>query len=259
MDKIKKVCISIIVFLILFILVMFILNYFNIIKQTSETPLEISYTNNIIKDISEDNIIQNNIDFVEDSNIDVNEAVQEEQQIADIKNNEEKKTEQSNVKTQTVNVATNKTDTKVDKTENETTNNSNAQQNTTNNSNQNKGNPALANTRYTETNTEVIPEIINILNNEIAKNQDLKDYGSKASKGNKADAYANTSGFTYRFVKDIDKGKVKGNYTIFEERIKNNIGAFGTYWVYAEDEYVYDAKGISPHWSQTLVWIYVTF
>lgn len=121
------------------------------------------------------------------------------------------------------------------------------------------GNEKLANTRYTKVNTEVIPTIINILNDEISKDEELKRYGSKAIKAKKEDIGGNTSGFTYMFVKDIEKGKVPGNYTIFEQRIRNTVGAYGKYYVYAEDEYVYDAKGINSYWSQTLVWIYITF
>lgn len=121
------------------------------------------------------------------------------------------------------------------------------------------GNEKLANTRYTKVNTEVIPTIINILNDEISKNEKLKKYGSKAIKAKKEDIGGNTSGFTYMFVKDITKGKVPGNYTVFEQRVRNTVGAYGKYFVYAEDEYVYDAKGINSYWSQTLVWIYITF
>lgn len=117
----------------------------------------------------------------------------------------------------------------------------------------------LANKTYRKTNNDIIPEIINILNNEISKDAELVEYGSKALKGTKQDAYKNTSCFTYMFVKDISKGKVSGNYTVFEQRVRNNVGAFGKYFVYAEDEYTYDSSGKNPRWSQTLVWIWVTF
>jgi hypothetical protein len=60
-------------------------------------------------------------------------------------------------------------------------------------------------------------------------------------------------------VKDITKGKVTGNYQKFTERVRNTVGSFGTYYVYAEDEYTYDGQGLNPKWSQTLVWIYVRF
>ncbi len=119
--------------------------------------------------------------------------------------------------------------------------------------------PELAHTSYRKVNTSIVPEIISILNSEIAKQQDLVDFGSTALKGNKTDAYSKTTPFTYLYVNDITKGKVAGNYTTFTQRVKNNIGAFGKYYVYAEDEYVYDGKGLNPMWSQTLVWIYITF
>lgn len=117
--------------------------------------------------------------------------------------------------------------------------------------------PELANSTYRKTNTSNVQEVINILNSEISKDKELAEFGSKAVKGNKTDAYATTTGFTYLFVNDIQKGKVKGNYTVFPQRVKNNVGAFGTYYVYAEDEYTYDGRGLNPKWSQTLVWIYV--
>lgn len=118
---------------------------------------------------------------------------------------------------------------------------------------------SLANTTYRKTNNDIVPEIMNILTDEISQHSELVSYGSKALKGNKSDAYKNTTGFTYLFVKDILKGKVSGNYTIFEQRVRNNVGARGKYYVYAEDEYAYDSSGKNPRWSQTLVWIYVTF
>lgn len=119
--------------------------------------------------------------------------------------------------------------------------------------------PELANKTYTKQNTSVVPEIINILNNEISKDKELVDFGTKAVAGTKANAYKNTTGFTYMFVSDIQKGKVKGNYITFPQRVKNNVGAFGTYYVYAEDEYTYNSSGLDPKWSQTLVWIWVSF
>ena len=60
-------------------------------------------------------------------------------------------------------------------------------------------------------------------------------------------------------MKDITKGKVTGNYQKFTERVRNTVGSFGTYYVYAEDEYTYNGQGLNPQWSQTLVWIYVRF
>ena len=155
-----------------------------------------------------------------------------------------------------------------DKTKNETTNkttdtstssNSNSYIITENNTSKDTPKPELAYKTYRIQNTEIIPEIIDILNSEIAKSKDLVDFGSKAVKGNKTDAYNKTTGFTYLFVNDINKGKVKGNYTKFEQRVRNNVGAFGKYYVYAEDEYTYNSQGLNPKWSQTLIWIYVTF
>ncbi len=119
--------------------------------------------------------------------------------------------------------------------------------------------PELAYTTYRKVNTSVVPEIIKILQDEIAKYKELVDFGTKAVAGNKADAYKNTTEFTYMFVNDVQKGKVKGNYTSFPVRVRNNVGAFGTYYVYAEDEYAYDGNGTNPKWSQTLVWIWVSF
>lgn len=110
--------------------------------------------------------------------------------------------------------------------------------------------PELANKTYTKPNTAIIPEIINILNDEISKDKELVDFGTKAVAGNQKDAYKNTTGFTYIFV---DKN-VK-----LTQRVRNNVGAFGTYHVYAEDEYTYNGNGTNPKWSQTLVWIWVTF
>lgn len=121
------------------------------------------------------------------------------------------------------------------------------------------GNPELAYTTYRVTNTTIIPEIISILNSEIAKDKELVDFGTKAVSTTKTNAYNNTNYFTYLFVKDITKGKVAGNYKSFPERVRNTVGAFGTYYVYAEDEYTYDSRGLNPKWSQTLVWIYVNF
>lgn len=125
-----------------------------------------------------------------------------------------------------------------------------------------KGNSTLANTSYTKINNEVINEVINILNNEIAKNSELSNslskYGieTKAISTTKSKAEQNTSSFTYMFVKDITKGKAKGNYTTFKERVQNQVKVFGTYYVYAEDEFVYNSKGTKAYWSQTLCYIY---
>lgn len=110
--------------------------------------------------------------------------------------------------------------------------------------------PELAYTTYRERNTAIVPEIINILNNEISKDKELVDFGSKAVAGNKAEAYKNTTGFTYMFANKEER---------LTQRVINNVGAFGTYFVYAEDEYTYNSSGTNPIWSQTLVWIWVSF
>lgn len=122
----------------------------------------------------------------------------------------------------------------------------------------------LANTSYTKVNNIVINEVINILNGEIAKNKEFKNsyekYGieTKALSTTKENATKNTSAFTYMFVKDIKKGKIEGNYILFKERVMNQVKAFGFYYVYAEDEFVYDSKGEKAYWSQTLCYVYNT-
>lgn len=120
-------------------------------------------------------------------------------------------------------------------------------------------NASLANTTYKKTNTEILPEIKRILEDEIKKDKELVDFGTTVITTNKNNAYSNTTGFTYMFVNEIEKGKVPGNYVKFEQRVRNNVGAFGKYYIYAEDEYVYNSEGKNPKWSQTLVWIYVRF
>lgn len=119
--------------------------------------------------------------------------------------------------------------------------------------------PELAYKTYRVTNNDILPEIISLLTGEISKDQELVNFGCKVVSTSKENAYNNTDGFTYLFVKDITKGKVTGNYQKFTERVRNTVGSFGTYYVYAEDEYTYDGQGLNPKWSQTLVWIYVRF
>lgn len=135
----------------------------------------------------------------------------------------------------------------------------NSSQDTKKDTTTNVEHPELAYSTYRVTNTAILPEIISILKSEISKDNELVDFGTTAVSTNKTNAYNNTSGFTYLFVKDITKGKVAGNYQSFPERVRNTVGAFGTYYVYAEDEYTYDGRGLNPKWSQTLVWIYVKF
>lgn len=119
--------------------------------------------------------------------------------------------------------------------------------------------PELAYKTYRATNNDILPEIISLLTGEISKDQELVNFGCKVVSTSKENAYNNTDGFTYLFVKDITKGKVTGNYQKFTERVRNTVGSFGTYYVYAEDEYTYNGQGLNPQWSQTLVWIYVRF
>jgi hypothetical protein len=120
-------------------------------------------------------------------------------------------------------------------------------------------NSSLANATYRVTNTEVLTEIKSILENEISKDKDLVEFGTKVVTSSKSNAYANATGFTYMLVDKVENGKVEGNYQKFEQRVKNNVGAFGTYYIYAEDEFTYNSQGLNPKWSQTLVWIYVKF
>ena len=114
-------------------------------------------------------------------------------------------------------------------------------------------NTSLANTTYRKVNTEVLPEIKKLLEDEIKKEKELVDFGTTVITTNKSNA------FTYMFVNEIEKGKTEGNYVKFEQRVKNTVGAFGKYYIYAEDEFVYNSEGKNPKWSQTLVWIYVRF
>lgn len=265
MDKNKKICIVVIVILVLLILLVLGMKYYKFKNSSTEV---LGYNNTVNEEIQNNNTIQIDNTLDESNSVVDNNIVK----TASSNNEDETKNENTNdnTKNKEVNENPKQTSTKSEQPKVETTvenktptktngNTEDKKQDSGSNTNKQQGNPALSNTKYTETNTEVIPEIINILNDEIAKDEQLTKYGSKAVKGNKQDAYKNTTGFTYRFVKDIDKGKVKGNYAIFEQRVRNIVGAFGSYWVYAEDEYVYDAKGIAPHWSQTLVWIYITF
>lgn len=171
---------------------------------------------------------------------------------------------QSNTQTEKPKAQDNQTTTNSPKKEDNqtTTNNFKREDNQTTTENQKKendSNPSLANTTYRVVNTEILPEIKKILEDEISKDKELVDFGTIVVSTNKSNAYANTSPFTYMFVNQIEKGKVAGNYQKFEQRVRNNVGAFGKYYIYAEDEYVYNGEGKNPKWSQTLVWIYVTF
>jgi hypothetical protein len=290
--KKKKICIGVIIVLILFNVVCFAKAFFNRNKiSIAETIGDtVFYENIIIEDL--ENIIVSENQIQEDEIIEICEN-QEENESVEIANidNEQNTTEISNKpKTETNNKNTNTststttltkqeqtsyakettttkeqvTDTKekIQNTNDQTTSqtessNSSTEETTTTIEETSK--PELAYKTYRIQNTEVIPEIIEILNSEIAKSEDLVEFGSKAIAGNKTDAYNKTTAFTYLFVDDINKGKVSGNYISFPQRVRNVVGAFGTYYVYAEDEYTYNGQGLNPKWSQTLIWIYHTF
>ncbi len=115
--------------------------------------------------------------------------------------------------------------------------------------------PELAYSTYRVVNNDIVPEVIKILNDEISKDSELVAFGSKAVKGNATDAHSKTSGFTYLWI-DVETGKVSKKFT---ERVRNVVGGFGNYNVYAEDEFTYNGQGLNPKWCQTLVWIYLTF
>lgn len=281
---------NIILFILFFIILIgaIIIICINFKESTNDKVLEVSFVNT--EDSSFSNILENAVTEVANDIIenDTNENTIENNIVTEvvstiststgnnIKPNSNNNTISKNIPSVTTPQTSttkddNKTNTKVDtesklaKSENVINNNQNTSSTTPkdttkkDNTTTNVGNPELAYSTYRKTNTAVIPEIINILNSEIAKDKELVDFGSKAVSTNKSNAYNNTNGFTYLFVKDITKGKVAGNYKAFPERVRNTVGAFGTYYVYAEDEYTYDARGLNPKWSQTLVWIYVKF
>lgn len=121
------------------------------------------------------------------------------------------------------------------------------------------GNPSLAYATYRIANASVLPEIKAILEDEISKDKVSVDFGTKVVYGSKSQCYNNTNGFTYMLIADPVRGKVEGNYTKFPQRVRNVVGALGTYYIYAEDEYTYNGQGLNPKLAQTLVWIYVSF
>lgn len=237
----------------------------NIYFETSQTNIENSNFLNIIE-----NELVN--DITNDTITDTINVVSPSYQTTISKN----VNDNNNTKDISKNVSTNKTDTKeevksntkdtlVTETKKEIPNQSTNNKPTNNKEEAKPTTPAqtprpeLAYSTYRITNTSIVPEIIKILNDEISKESDLVAFGSKALRGNKKDAYAKTTGFTYQFVSNIEKGKVSGNYTTFPQRVRNNVGAFGNYNVYAEDEFTYNGEGLNPKWCQTLVWIYITF
>lgn len=270
----KKILIILSIILILLIIAI-IFVYVSVTNVTKIKPIETSQTNIIDNDFI--NVIES-----EQVNEVINETVVETAEVESPLNtsNNQSTTTTSDEKVTTQNTTT-KNETKSNTTTTTNTSSSNTNTNTniststkstqettsenTNNSNTQTttttttARPELAYSTYRETNTAIVPEIIRILNDEISKYDDLVDYGSKVLVGNKASAYEKTSGFTYLFVNDIEKGKVAGNYVTFEQRVRNSVGAFANYNVYAEDEYTYNGQGLNPRWCQTLVWIYLTF
>lgn len=250
------------------------------LRENKQVSTNIQITNTITENIiAKDNKNTNVINEVKTENVVVSEENKEDKKAdatIEDRNVEDKKEEIVTSKTETTQIieSNNKTEENSQKINNESTietppavqqveeqeqNSVQEQEEQTQEEEQEETRPNLAYSTYREVNTSVVPEVINILNNEISKEQDLVDFGSKAVAGNKASAYSKTSAFTYMLVSDIQKGKVAGNYTKFEQRVRNNVGAYGTYNVYAEDEYTYDGRGLNPKWSQTLVWVYVTF
>lgn len=197
----------------------------------------------------------NNIEMRQEINTEeVNEVTQTETR----KDTKEKIKQETNTKTKQV-TKSNKVETKEENKQEKQKEIKTETKEKTDKQEQTSVNEKLANTTYRKVNNEVVPKIINILNDEIAKHEELKKYETKAIKASKEQVYNNTKGFTYMFVKSLEKGKVSGNYTVFEERVRNTVGAFGKYQVYAEDEYKYDSTGSKSYWYQTLVWVYIKF
>lgn len=278
MMKQRKNKIILFVFIAIIIVITF---YILLIKNKRETIYTGELVNSVFENTSDFNISNesypNKIENMEITNtitISSSPPISTKEE-SPTKNNKQINTSTTHIKSNTP--KQNREEPKQDITKNEIKNNtadSNSNNKTNNNNSANTENtiknnitnnatddsrPELANTTYRKGNTSIVREIINILKSEINNDKELVEYGSTALQGNKADAYNKTSAFTYLFVKDINRGKVSGNYISFPDRVKNNVGAFGNYFVYAEDEYVYDGRGLNPKWSQTLVWIYVTF
>lgn len=241
--------------------------------KTSQLNIIDSKSLDIIENIESEQVN----DFINDTSVDIanidSSSTKTTSNETNVNNSNEKFTTQNTTTVKTSTKDESKSNTKVTKNNTTTETNKTKQETpnqTTNNQTKPKeeeiintptdnSRPELANSTYRVTNTAIVPEIIKILNDEISKSADLVSYGSKAVVGNKSSAYAKTTGFTYLFVSDISKGKIAGNYASFPQRVRNNVGAFGNYNVYAEDEYTYDGRGLNPKWCQTLVWIYITF
>ena len=223
-------------------------------------------------DILQENLVlpKNNDVLVTNSNNTIETKAQETNETNKNNNTETTKENSNNIQEPTT--SQEKTEDKTEEKKNTTINNETEKIDTKENIEENEkkdeenkktkedfSTPELAYKTYRATNNDILPEIISLLTGEISKDQELVNFGCKVVSTSKENAYNNTDGFTYLFVKDITKGKVTGNYQKFTERVRNTVGSFGTYYVYAEDEYTYDGQGLNPKWSQTLVWIYVRF
>ncbi len=225
----------------------------NVIQEEEQNELKIAKTDNN----EAQNIIQNEKEQKKSANENIKSYTQEEKNKNIISNNKNQQSISSAADIQKINNNNKQTqEIKEEKTKNENIIVSNV---ISEQEKKEENNASLANTTYRKTNTEVLPEIKKILEDEIRKDKELVDFGTTVVTTNKSNAYNNTTGFTYMFVNQIEKGKVEGNYVKFEQRVKNNVGAFGKYYIYAEDEFVYNSEGKNPKWSQTLVWIYVRF
>lgn len=221
--------------------------------------------------LQENLVLPKNIDIlVSNSNNTIETKVQETNETNKNNNTETTKENSNNIQEPTT--SQEKTEDKTEEKKNTTINNETEKIDTKENIEENEkkdeenkktkedfSHPELAYKTYRVTNNDILPEIISLLTEKISKDQELVNFGCKVVSTSKENAYNNTDGFTYLFVKDITKGKVTGNYQKFTERVRNTVGSFGTYYVYAEDEYTYDGQGLNPKWSQTLVWIYVRF
>lgn len=223
-------------------------------------------------DILQENLVlpKNNDVLVTNSNNTIETKAQETNETN--KNNNTETTKENSNNIQEPATSQEKTEDKTEEKKNTTINNENEKIDTKENIEENEkkdeentktkedfSHPELAYKTYRVTNNYILPEIISLLTGEISKDQELVNFGCKVVSTSKENAYNNTEEFTYLFVKDITKGKVTGNYQKFTERVRNTVGSFGTYYVYAEDEYTYNGQGLNPQWSQTLVWIYVRF
>lgn len=287
MNNKKKFCIifGILLLAIFFVIIIrfILLNKNNNVKMSEEfyTNTETNMENNIDKlnfiteanDIIKNNINKDSEDTILTNNATIGEnngmqpSIPTEEENASPENDDSTKNLKQGeqiVSSKEESMQTNSSENiKKENIENETnTMNSTTKIENTNTNNDLEENSDLANTSYTKINKAVINDVVNMLNSEIAKNDEfansLNKYGieTKAVPTTKDDVTQNTSAFTYMFVKDITKGKVEGNYIIFKERVQNQVKVFGTYYVYAEDEFVYNSKGTKAYWSQTLCYIY---